>query len=55
LGRPGQRPSCLDLVNLLRKQWLENPKLINRVEFLKGTGPSGWHFVDRTGFNVAKA
>lgn len=27
-GRPGQRPSCLDLVSLLRKQCLENPELI---------------------------
>lgn len=27
-GRPGQRPSCLDLIRLLRKQCLENPELI---------------------------
>lgn len=31
-GRPGQRPSCLDLIRLLRKQSLENPELIQGLK-----------------------
>ena len=30
-ARPGQRPSCLDLISLLRKQCLENPELIQAI------------------------
>jgi hypothetical protein len=31
-GRPGQRPSCLDLVSLLRKQCLENSELLEGIK-----------------------
>jgi hypothetical protein len=31
-GRPGQRPSCLDLISLLRKQCQENPQALEHFE-----------------------